>query len=51
MFLPQLKKNHEILPSTRDEALFQSSVSRGIPRCLLKRERVQDTLYATQEDP
>ena len=43
--------NHEILPSTRDEALFQSSVLRETPRSLLKRERVLDTLDETQEGP
>ena len=35
----------------RDEALFQSSVSREIPRSLRKRERILDTLHATQEGP
>ena len=39
IFPTQLEKNHEILPSTRDEALFQSSVSREIPRSLLKWEK------------
>ena len=50
-FLPQLEKNHEILHSMRDEALFQSSVSREMPRSLWKHERVLDTLDATQEVP
>ena len=35
----------------RDEALFQSSVSREMPRSLWKHERVLDTLDATQEGP
>ena len=46
-----LEKNHNILTSTRDEALFQSSVLRETPRSLLKRERVLDTLDETQEGP
>ena len=50
-FQPQPVNNHEILPSTRDEALFQSSVLRETPRSLLKCERVLDTLDATQEGP
>ena len=50
-FPPQPVNNHKILPSMRDEALFQSSVSRETPRSLLKRERVFDTLDATQEGP
>ena len=37
--------------SMRDEALFQRSVSRETPRSLLKRQRVLDTLVATQEVP
>ena len=50
-FQPQPVNNQEILPSTRDEALFQSSVSRETPCSLLKCERVLDTLDATQEGP
>ena len=50
-FPPQPVNNHEFLPSTRDEALFQSSVSRETPRSLLKCKRVLDTLDATQEGP
>ena len=45
---PQPVNKHEILPSTGDEALFQSSVSE---RSLLKCERVLDTLDAPQEGP
>ena len=47
-FLPQLKKNQEILPSTRDEALFSCSILREIPPSLLSLESVFDTLDATQ---
>ena len=50
-FQLQLVNNHKILPSTRDEAVFQSSVSRETPRSLLKCKRVLDTLDATQEGP
>ena len=50
-FPPQPVNNHEFLPSTRDEALFQSSVSRETPRSLLKCKQVLDTLDATQEGP
>ena len=49
--MPQLEKNQEILPSTRDEALFRCSVSREIPHSLFSLERVLDTLDATQEVP
>ena len=35
----------------RDENLFQNSVSRGIPRSLLKREMILDTLSETQQFP
>ena len=48
-FLLQLEKNQEILPLTRDEALFRCRVSREIPPSLLSLERVLDTLDATQE--
>ena len=48
-FRPQPVNNH--LPSKRDEALFQSSVSRETPCSLLKCKRVLDTLDATQEGP
>ena len=41
---PQLQKNQEVPPSSRDEALSRCSVSREIPRSLLKFERVLDTL-------
>ena len=47
----QLEKNNEILPSTRDEALFSGSVLREIPPSLLSLQRVLDTLDATQEVP
>ena len=45
----QLEKNQEILPLTWDETLFHCSLSREIPRSLLKLQRVLDTLHATQE--
>ena len=48
-FLPQLEKNREILPSTRDKALFHCDVSREIPSSLLHPKRVLDTLDSTQE--
>ena len=47
----QLKKNHESLPSTQDEALSHCSVSREIPRSLLKLETVLNTLHETPEVP
>ena len=50
-FLLQLEKNLEILPSTRDDALFPSGVSREISPSLLSLERVLDTLDASQEVP
>ena len=50
-FLPQLKKNQEILPSTRDEALFPYGATRVIPPSLLTLEWVLDTLEATEEVP
>ena len=49
--LLQLEKNHEILHSMRDEALFHCGVSREIPPSLLSLDRVLDTLDATQEVP
>ena len=49
--LPQLAKNQEIFPATRDEDLFLCGVSREIPPSLLSLERVLDTLEATQEVP
>ena len=49
-FLPKLKKNQDILPSTEDEALFCCGVSRGIPPSLLSLERVLN-LEATHEYP
>ena len=50
-FLLQLEKNQEILPSTRDEALFHCGILREIAPSLLSLERVLDTLDATQEVP
>ena len=49
--LPQLEKNQDILPSTRDEALFRCGVLREIPPSLLSLERDLDTLQAPQEVP
>ena len=43
------KKNHEILPSTQDEALLHCSVSQEIPRSLLELERELETFYETPE--
>ena len=40
-----------ILPSTQDEALSHCSVSREIPRSLLKLETVLNTLHETPEVP
>ena len=45
---PQLQKNQEVPPSSRDEALSRCSVSREIPRSLLKFEMVLDTFDGTQ---
>ena len=50
-FLPQLEKNQEILPSTRDKTIFHCDVSREIPSSLLCLKRVLDTLDSTQEVP
>ena len=50
-FLPQLRKNQEILPSTRDEALSHYGISRENPPSVLCLQRVIDTLEATQEVP
>ena len=47
--LLQLEKNQEILPSTRDEALFHCGILREFPPFFLSLERVLDTLEATQE--
>ena len=49
--LPQLEKNQEILPSTRDEVLFHCGVSREIPPSFLSLKSVFDTFEATQELP
>ena len=49
--LSQLVKNQEILPSTRDEALFCCDFSREIPPSLFSLKRDLDTLQATQEVP
>ena len=43
------KKNHEILPSTQDEALLHCSVSQEIPRSLLELERELETFNETPE--
>ena len=48
-FPAQLHKSHEILPSTRDEALLHCSVSQQIPRSLLELERKFDILYESPE--
>ena len=48
---PQLEKNHEVAPSSRDEALSHCSISREVPHSLLKLGTVLNTLYETQEVP
>ena len=48
-FPPQLHKNYEILPSTRDEALLHCSVFQEISRSLLELKRELDTFYETPE--
>ena len=47
----QLKKNQEVPPSSRVEAVSHCSISREIPRSLLKFATVLDTLDATQIVP
>jgi len=42
---------HEVPPSSRDEALSHCSVSREIPRLLLKFETVLDTLMQRKKFP
>ena len=49
--LRQLEKNQEILPLTRDEALFCCGVSSEIPPSILSLGRLLDTLGATLEFP
>ena len=44
-----LHKNHRILPSSRDEALFRCSVSKEIPSSILEVEREVDNLYEIPE--
>ena len=46
-YLPQLEKNHEILPSKRDEARFPCRDSRAIPPSSLQLEGRLDSRYAT----
>ena len=48
-FPPPLDKNHEILPSMRDEALLRCSIFKEIPRSLLEHKRVLATPYETAE--
>ena len=48
---PQLKKNHVVHPSSKDEALSRYSVSREVPRSLLKSEKLLGTLDATPKVP
>ena len=47
----QLKKNQEIVPSKRDEALFHCGVSRETPPFLVSLEGVLETLDAPLEVP
>ena len=48
---PQLEKNHEVPPSSRDEALSHCNVLREIPRSFLNFETVLNTFDATQKVP
>ena len=50
-FQMQLEKNHEIPPSTRNEAPIPCSILRAIPSPLSILERRINSLYATQEIP
>ena len=49
--LPQLKKNPELFPSTQDQVLFHSDVSREIPPSLLSLESILDTLRQHKKFP
>ena len=51
ILLPQLEKNQEILPSTKDEAPFCCSILREIPSSLLSFKKVIDNLEGAQEVP
>ena len=48
---PQLKKNHMVPPSSKDEALARYSVSREVPLSVLKSEKLLGTLDATPKVP
>ena len=48
---PQLEKNHVAPPSSQDEALGRYSVSREVPRSILKYKTVLGTLDATPKVP
>ena len=48
---PQLEKNLEVLPSSRDEAIARCRVSREISHSLLKFKMVLDILDATHKVP
>ena len=48
---PQLEKNHVAPPSSQDEALGRYSVSREVPRSVLKYKTVLGTLDATPKVP
>ena len=45
------KKNHVAPPSSKDEALARYSVSREVPRSVLKSEKLLGTLDATPKVP
>ena len=47
----QLEKNHVAPPSSQDEALGRYSVSREVPRSILKYKTVLGTLDATPKVP
>ena len=48
---PQLEKTHETNPSSPDEALAHYSVSREVPRSVLKYQTVPGTLDVTPKIP
>ena len=48
---PQLKKKHVVPTSSQDEALARSSISREVPRSVLKCKMIFGTLNATPKVP
>ena len=49
--MTQLEKIHVLPSSSQDEALFRYSISREVPRSLLKSEKLLGTLDATPKVP